>query len=62
MYKNSQDSKITQGVIAIICCLGLALIWHLIPQLGIALIALLPALLVLSLKLPFALCLTFICF
>jgi len=62
MYKYHQDNKIHQVIVAGICCLLLALIWHLMPALGVGLIALLPALIVFSLKTPFLLCLTFICF
>ncbi|NRA22499.1 MAG: O-antigen ligase family protein [Oceanospirillaceae bacterium] len=62
MYIEKLDRKLQQILIAIICCLLLAFIWHLIPKLSMGLLALIPAFLILSLKAPFSLCLAFICF
>ena len=62
MHHHRQDNRVTQIIIALLICLLLALIWHIIPNIGVGLIALLPALIVLSLKAPFPLCLAFICF
>lgn len=62
MPVEEQTTQFKQAMIAMISCLLLASIWYFIPHPAIAAIAILPVLVVLTLRLPFLVCLGFIVF
>ena len=62
MFRLAGESRTAQTVIALSSCLILAVFWHLLASLQGGVLALLPLLLVLALRAPFILCLTFIAF
>lgn len=62
MATNNQEARFKQALIAMIACLFLAAVWYLIPHPAVAIIAVLPVLIALTLKLPFLVCLGFIAF